>query len=455
MDVLPTAIAQIKEIRPDSPLETLGVEPGWFLYTINEQSIDDIITYTIACSAERLHLVFKDDLGNIKEIDLKKEPDKDLGLVFTTATIDEVRTCANNCAFCFVDQMPPGMRPSLYVKDDDYRLSFLGGSYVTLCNFGKASLERIVELKLSPMYVSVHTLNPDLRVSLLGSPVTDFQERLTYLTANGISLHCQLVLCPGYNDGEDMLKTLDALAKMRPGIASVTVVPVGLTKYRQNLKQLRTFNAAEAMQVIDVVELYSKEAKAEGYGSWVWAADEFYLKADQTCNLPLAEDYEDFAHLENGVGLLRSFKEQWRALPSLKKADVAKPIVLVTGVSGEAALIPIQSDLRNIYPDLKIAAVPSLLFGGEVTVTGLVTAGDILAALPPAEQQGKLLILPDVMLREGTEVFLDDLSFSDFKKEYSMFNAEILVIPSTALGLFQALGGKIATSRRRPIRRSF
>ena len=418
--------------------------------SIDDQRIGDIIDYTLACAGTNLRIVARDPQGTEHILAVKKDYDQDLGLGFATPTLDRVRTCANHCAFCFVDQMPPGMRPSLYTKDDDYRLSFLSGSYITLGNLRTEDVKRIIALKLSPLYVSVHAYDSSVRQNLLHfPPQVDFWTVFDALLAGGIELHCQIVACPGHNDGAVLQQTLNELYLRRPGVASVTVVPVGLTCYRQHLPQIRLFTPVEAIQVIQEVALWDSCSVQSYDEHWVWASDEFYLVADRLDVLPKEEDYQFFPYIENGVGLIRRFWSMWKHQTG-SVPQVLPPLVLITGVSGEQALRPIIEEIRKERP-IEVRTVVNHFFGPTVTVTGLLTAQDILDQVPPASVAHSLVLLPDVVLRDGSNVFLDDTTLDEVQCLYRQAGAELRAIPADAAGLHAVLYQP--NTRRRMARR--
>lgn len=445
-------MAEVQSVVHQSVAERAGVRAGWRLLRIDGEPVGDILDYRMACADTKLNMVFESDSEEV-EIVIHKEYDQDPGLVFTTPTLDRVRTCANHCAFCFVDQMPPGLRPSLYVKDDDYRLSFLSGSYITLGNLSDRDIERIIAMKLSPLYVSVHAYDRNVRRRLLCFPQRiDFWQVFDRLLAGGIEIYCQLVLCPDWNDGRVLDETMDELARRRPGVVSVTIVPVGLTRFRERLTALRPFSSGEALAVIESVERWSDEARRERCGTWVWASDEFYLIAERQDLIPAAEAYEEYRHLENGVGMIRLLWQEWQERLPLPVPKTLQPVSLITSVSGAKALQPLLDALKERM-EIDMRVIVNRFFGPSVTVTGLLSGADIMDQLPPESVAGRLLLLPDVVLREGSELLIDDVTLTELKAWYRRCSVELRAIEASAAGLFKTLFPTQAKARRRLARR--
>jgi len=411
------SIGIISRVYPGSIASELGLVPGDRLLKVNGQPVQDIIDLSFALADETVELVIERSSGRIETFEIEKDYDENLGIEFESAVFDNVRRCANNCIFCFVDQMPPGMRESLYVKDDDYRLSFLYGNFITLTNFGPADLKRVRHLHLSPLYVSVHTTDSQLRAKMLGNPrAGKILEQLRELIAADIELHTQVVLCPNINDGEFLNKTIADLYALGPQVLSVAVVPVGLTRFREGRFPLTGFSPAGAAEVIGLVDKWQKRCRAERGTSFVYLADEFYLAAG--VEIPAYEFYDDFPQLENGVGLVRSFLAEWESRP-VSSAGYAEPkyIDVVCGVSAAKILHPLFDKLS--IPNLHIRLVPveNKFFGSTVTVTGLLTGQDILATLRSLPGPRTGIIIPGVALRKGETVFLDDIHPEDIEQD--------------------------------------
>ncbi|MDO5125851.1 MAG: DUF512 domain-containing protein, partial [Ruminococcus sp.] len=351
----------------------------------------------------------------IKKIN-KSEYD-DLGMEFASFLMDDKRACSNKCIFCFIDQMPPGMRETLYFKDDDARLSFLQGNYVTLTNLNDNDIQRIIDMRLN-INVSVHTTNPELRCKMMNNRFAGDKLRyLKMIADSGLMLNCQIVCCPNVNDGDELRRTLDDLSNLMPNIRSVAVVPVGLTKFRDGLFPLECFDKKGAEEVISIIEQKQKEC-LENYGTrMVFPADEFYLIAES--ELPPTEFYEDYPQYENGVGLLRSLEDELdSALDSIDEQIDDRTVVLVTGVAAYDFHLRIAKKIMGKFPNVKINVekIINHFFGETITVAGLITAGDMIDQLK-GKELGDELVIPKVMLKADEPIFLDDLTVSDVEKE--------------------------------------
>ncbi|SDD38677.1 DUF512 domain-containing protein [Sporomusa acidovorans] len=398
----------ISNIKPNSIGEEIGLVPGDCLLEVNGEAVEDIIDLSFALAEEEIELLIERTSGEQELIVFEKEYDEELGVEFESAVFDKVRQCANKCIFCFVDQMPAGMRDSLYIKDDDYRLSFLYGNFVTLTNLGPRDRERISRLHLSPLYVSVHTTNGKLREQMLGGKQAGkIMEQLNDLVKRGIELHTQVVLCPGFNDGKELEKTIHDLYTMYPSILSLAIVPVGLTRYREHCHPLTKFSSSAAAEVISQVEKWQKNCRKEINESFVYLADEFYLSAGK--EIPSYESYDGFPQLENGIGLVRNFLADWeQEQVGTEGYGEACHIDVICGVSAEKILSPLFSEF--IIPNLtvRVIAVENEFFGNDVTVTGLLTGGDIIETLKTYSGPRTGIIIPGIALRKGEHVFLDN-----------------------------------------------
>ncbi len=417
----------IRQVGALTIAEEAGICPGDQLISINGESLEDILDYYEWMATEELTLSIRKPDGEIWEIDVLKEPGEDIGLVFERPLMDKERSCTNQCIFCFVDQLPPNVRGSLHYKDDDWRLSFLMGNYITLTNLTDKDVRRIIQKRTGPLYVSVHTTNPILRDQMLGSKRGGAV--LAYLKAFGeanISVHCQIVLCPGYNDGQELDKTLQDLFALRPSLQSVAVVPVGLTGHREGLAVIEPFTRERAATVIEQITEHQANFRAEGETAFVYAADEFYLLAGMA--FPPYEEYDDFPQIENGVGLSARFiRDVFEAMRvSRRKKSYNKAVTVVTGVSAYPLLLDLTQAIAVKYGiTIHTLAVPNVFFGGQVTVAGLVTGGDILKALENKDLGDKVL-LPQVMLRKGEDIFLDDMPLKTLQQS---FKTPLKVIP--------------------------
>lgn len=409
--------ARIERVEKGSLAEELGLEAGDYLYKINGQIIWDFLDYQYLSYEEELDLQIVKANGGNWSIEIDKDESEDLGLEFLSPVFDGIRKCRNKCVFCFVDQMPPGMRSTLYCKDDDYRLSFLHGNYITLTNLKDEDLEKIIQYRLTPLYISVHTTNSNLRIKMMNNPTAGkIKEQLTLLTKAGIQINVQIVLCPGLNDREFLDETISDLAKLHPQLISIAVVPVGLTKHRQGLYPLETICKEKAIQIISQVEEWQRKFKKELGTKLVFLSDEFYLTAGS--EFPKEEEYEDFPQIENGVGLARIFLDdfikQERSLP--KSLPKKKRVTIISGSSAAKFLHRIVDKLnkiKNLQVNLEI--IKNSFFGTSITVTGLLTGADIIASLKNKELGNELLI-PRILLKEGEEVLLDGMKLEDLEK---------------------------------------
>ncbi|MEG4445219.1 TIGR03279 family radical SAM protein [Microcoleus sp. AT9_B5] len=418
--------ALITKVIPDSICAEMGFEPGDSIVAVNGQKPRDLIDYQFLCADEFLELEVLDAKGKSHKLEIEKEYDEDLGLEFETALFDGLMQCNNRCPFCFIDQQPPGKRETLYLKDDDYRLSFLYGSYLTLTNLTQKEWDRIEQMRLSPLYVSVHATEPEVRIRLLKNlRAGKILEQIKWFQARRLQIHAQVVVCPGINDGEHLERTLLDLAKFHTGnvptVASVAVVPVGLTRFRPAEDELIAVTAEKAREVIEQVQkiqvLLSKgkgcgKAKKQNSKSrCIWLADEWFLIAG--LDLPSAADYEDYPQIGNGVGSIRQFIQQFEtAFEKLQPMPVNPPrkLVWVVGNAVEKAFEPIVQQLNQI-PGLSVnmAALCSRYWGQTITVTGLLTGQDLLEALQ-GRDLGDGILLPSVMLKQGEPRFLDDMT---------------------------------------------
>ena len=430
----------IKSVSPHSPLFGKAHE-GDRLIAINDNQIQDVLDYMYYSYDARLRVELESPEGERRTISVKKREGGDLGLDFEEYLMDCPMECANNCVFCFVDQMPPGMRKSLYFKDDDARMSFLTGSYITLTNLTDRELQRICDLKISPVNVSVHATNPQLRAELMGNlAAQDILERIRKLSEAGITMNCQVVCCPGLNDGEQLLNTIHDLAAFYPHVSSVAVVPVGLTKYRAGLAALKTFDAAGAGKTIDLVETFAASCKEYYSSRIVYCSDEFYLKAGRP--LPSDEYYEEYAQLDNGVGMLRLLETEF--LTALKMVDSTEgdsvPFSIATGKAAgpllEKLLMTAMEKCANIKG--RVYSIENDFFGHDITVAGLITGQDLIAQLT-GKPLGKRLLIPTNMLRHGETVFLDDYTVEDIEKALQV---QVIQVPQDGAELLFAMLGE-------------
>ncbi len=405
-------IGLISGVRRHSLAEEAGIKAGEKLCEIDGVQVKDIIELSFYTTDDMVDLLIEAEDGTRRHVVIEKYPDEDLGLEFESAVFDKVRTCYNNCIFCFVDQMIPGMRPGLYVRDDDYRLSFLYGNFITLTNMKDEDFERIISTHMTPLYVSVHATDPVVRCQMMNNRFAgELMNKLERLLDAGIQVHTQIVCCPGYNDGEVLAKTFADLYERHPGVLTMAVVPVGLTKNRADLPQLRSFTKEEAIAIVEQVTAWQERCRQETGKSFIYLGDEFYLLADK--ELPPGEWYDGFPQLENGIGLTRSFLDEWAEVTSkLHNPKGAADAVIPIGEGAYKVLKPLMDEFnRALGTQHEFLPVPNLFFGGKVNVTGLLTGGDILKAAV----NGKRVILPAVVLNKD-QLFLDDMSFEEFKK---------------------------------------
>jgi putative radical SAM enzyme (TIGR03279 family) len=411
----------VARVEPGSIGEELGFQPGDRLIRINGRRPRDLIDIQFLLGDEELVLEVEDPGGERHQIALEKEADDGLGLEFSEALFDGLRQCNNHCPFCFIDQQPPGRRRSLYLKDDDYRLSFLYGSYLTLTNLSEADWRRIEEQRLSPLYVSVHATDPELRARLLVNPrAARLLEQLRWFAERRLQIHAQVVVCPGLNDGEALERTLCDLQAFGqgewPAVLSAAVVPVGLTRFRPPEDGLVPVDRATAMAVIDRVEPLQRRFQRDGGSRFAWLADEWYLMAGRP--LPPRASYEDLPQRENGVGSIRAFLEELEQATAQLPEALARPRRLswVVGRLVADALAPVVERLNRVGGlELLLHGLPSPYWGQDLVVTGLLTGSDLLQGLA-GRDLGERVLLPAVMLRQGDPVFLDDMTLPQLRQ---------------------------------------
>jgi len=410
--------ARITRVLADSIAADLGFEPGDQLVSINGQRPRDLIDYRLLCADEELSLEVLDAQGQTHHVDLEKDYDADLGLEFETALFDGLIQCNNRCPFCFIDQQPPGKRQTLYLKDDDYRLSFLYGSYLTLTNLTNRDWHRIAQLRLSPLYVSVHATEPQVRSQLLKNPrAAHLLEQLAWFQQQRLQIHAQVVVCPGINDQAHLDRTLQDLAQFHSGavptVASVAIVPVGLTKFRPSDDELVPVTPTQASQVIDQVQHWQQQFRQQLGTTFAWLADEWFLIAGR--DLPPACHYETYPQIGNGVGSIRQFLGKFDQAAATLPTAVTPPrrFTWVVGNTVERAFQPILQRLNQVDGlTVTLAALASQYWGQTMTVTGLLTGQDIAHALQ-GRDLGQGLLLPSLMLKPSDTGQLDDTYFLD------------------------------------------
>ena len=405
--------------------EELGFQPGDRLLSINGVRPRDLIDFQMLVGEEDLRLEVEDPAGQVHVIELEKDADDGLGLAFSEALFDGLRQCNNRCPFCFIDQQPPGHRRSLYLKDDDYRLSFLYGSYLTLTNLTAADWQRIEAQRLSPLYVSVHATNPELRSRLLVNPrAALLLDQLRWFAERRLQIHAQVVVCPGVNDGEALGRTLKDLAAFAEGdwptVLSTAVVPVGLTRFRPANDNLVPVDQAAAIAAISQVEALQEAFQSRLGSRFAWLADEWYLIAGLP--LPPRTDYEDLPQRENGVGSIRGFLEELDQATAQLPTSLAVPQRLswVVGAVVAGALEPVLERLNRVEGlDLRLYGLPSPYWGQDLVVTGLLTGSDLIQGLQ-GRDLGEKLLLPKLMLRQGESVFLDDMTLEQLQAQLAV-----------------------------------
>lgn len=414
------SLTVIRTVAPHSPAHRAGIRVGETLTRVNGKQIVDVLDYKFYTYDPRLEIELLAADGSTRTVRVRKMEGEDLGLDFETYLMDRARSCANNCIFCFVDQLPPGMRKTLYFKDDDARLSFLMGNYITLTNLSDREVQRIIDLRVSPVNVSVHTTDRALRAQMLGhinaGRGIDIMERFAQAH---ITMNCQIVSCPGVNDGAALDKTMTDLAAMYPAVNSVSIVPVGVTKFREGLYPLRPYTREEAAAVVDQVEAFGRQCKQKLGTTLFWCSDEFYLLAGRP--MPGEDYFEEFTQLDNGVGMLRLLRQEFqRALGLMEPEEMAgaKPFSIATGVSAA----PFLQELVDLAAEQSSAVrgtvypIQNRFFGETITVAGLVTGGDLIDQLQ-GKELGSRLLIPANMLRSGERVFLDDVTLDDVERE--------------------------------------
>ncbi|MGI6357273.1 MAG: DUF512 domain-containing protein [Bacillota bacterium] len=427
--------ARVSAVLKGSLAERMGIKAGHVLLAVNDQPVTDILDFRLASSSEQVRVAWRDDQGQEHTATVEKQFGQDLGIVFSSPTIDRLKFCQNNCQFCFVDQQPRNMRRTLSLKDDDYRLSALQGSFVTLTNLNQSDWQRILDLRPSPLYISVHTTNGELRTELLRNPrAGKIMQQLQQLASRRIEMHCQVVLVPGINDGSELEKTVADLSSLWPAVQSIAVVPVGLTKHRQHLAPLCSPTPADARALIDHLLPKSMQFRRKLGVSFVYLADEWFVLAGSLP--PGRRYYDDFPQIENGVGLLRQLLDQfasaWRR--SSRRVKSPRHVIWVTGTSAASSLRALASRLNRIAGLwVDVLPVTNQVFGPSVTVAGLVCGRDIIAALRRLRVSDVTVLIPDVMLRPEEGDFLDDITWEELVSEFTDANLQCIPTDGHAL----------------------
>ena len=427
----------ITGVKDGSIASELALEPGDKLLTVNGEPIQDIFDYRFQINDEFVTLLVEKTDGDVWELEVEKEADEDLGLDFSSGLMDDYRSCCNHCVFCFIDQMPPGMRPTLYFKDDDSRLSFLQGNYVTLTNMSEDDISRVIRYRLEPINISVHTTNPVLRCQMLHNRFAGKAlEKIHRLYEAGIQMNGQIVLCKGINDQDELERSLKDLEVFAPVMQSVSIVPVGLTKYREGLYPLKPFQTDDAKALIRQVETHQQRMLSDLGIHFVHASDEWYLLAGE--EMPPAKSYDGYPQLENGVGMLRLLEEEFtQALKNCSGDRLSRKATIATGRLAAPFLERFLKALNVKFPETQIRVIPirNDFFGEAITVSGLVTGQDLAAQLY-GKDLGERLLLPCNMLRSQEDVFLDDMTVKELSHKLGL---PITIVGSSGEDLLHAI----------------
>lgn len=413
---------RVTSVKKPSAAYFHGIRENCIIEEINGHEIYDVLDYRFYIQEKKLTVIFTDSSGKKKKAVLHKKAEDDIGLEFETYLMDRQQCCKNKCIFCFIDQMPCGMRDTLYFKDDDSRLSFLTGSYITLTNLSEREVERIIEMHISPINISVHTMNPTLRVEMMKHPKAGKSlEIIRRFAEAGIKMNTQLVLCPGINDGKELEYSLSELGALYPAVQSIAAVPVGLTKYRDGLSKIEPYTKETARQTIDIIECFSDHFLYKNGTRLAFAADEFYLKAER--EIPSAEFYEDFSQLENGVGMWASLKEEFFCALENETGDskINRKISVATGEAAYPLLKEISGAVSKKYPGITVNVykIENKFFGESVTVAGLIVGDDLISQLKNKDL-GEELLIPAVMLRYERDMFLDSVTLSEAEEKLNI-----------------------------------
>ena len=418
----------VKSVASNSIAEKYGIGAGDIIKKINGKDINDYLDYMYASAADVIEIELAD------RVVIAQNPEfLPFGAEFETLLIDEARSCRNKCIFCFIDQLPPNMRESCYFKDDDYRLSFLQGNYVTLTNISDEDIDRIIEYNIPRINVSVHTTNPELRCKMLNNKFAGkIMDQLKRFSGSGVMINCQIVLCPGYNDKKELGNTISDIFSLGDAVESLSVVPVGISAYRDGLTSLESFDKASSKEVIEQISNWQKKAKKERGINFVYAADEFYITAEE--KIPSWQEYDGFPQIENGVGLCASLEWEFNdAIEDRKKLKVKTPKTIVTG---KLAFDFVSNLISKLNSDkINIFSIKNNFFGEKITVSGLITATDIINQLK-GKELGKELLIPISMLRHDENVFLDNLTTTDIEKALGV---KVVVVENDGFDLLEKL----------------
>ncbi|MDD3221536.1 MAG: DUF512 domain-containing protein [Clostridia bacterium] len=428
----------IKKILPGSIAEEMDLEPGDSVIAVNDEPIKDVFDYHYLINDEYIELTVLKKSGEEWILEIDKEAEEDVGIEFESSLMDDYQSCSNKCIFCFIDQLPKGMRSTMYFKDDDSRLSFLQGNYITLTNMKDEDLERIIKYKLSPINISIHTTNPELRVKMLHNRFAGkIMDQMKKLYEAGIIMNGQIVLCKGVNDGEELKKTIRDAGSFLPYMESLSVVPVGLSKYRDGLYPLEPFTSEDAREVLNIIHSYQEQFMDEYETHFVHASDEWYILADEP--LPDEDNYDGYVQLENGVGMLRLQKQEFlMALhEDSQKTSPAKHCTLATGKLAGPFIQELVNQFNKKHPEIQadVVEITNQFFGPRITVSGLLTGQDIISELK-GRDLGTQLLLPVNVLRSGEDVLLDDVHLSEIEKTLQV---PVRIVQSNGQDLYNAL----------------
>lgn len=421
----------IEEIAEGSIAQELEIMPGDILLAINDTPVTDILDYKFLISDEYIVLEIEKPNGEIWELEIEKDFDEDLGIVFTNPLIDKAKSCKNKCIFCFIDQLPNNMRETLYFKDDDSRLSFLQGNFITLTNMSEGEIDRIIKFRLSPINISVHTTNPELRIKMLNNKnAGKIYNILKRFHEAKLEVNCQLVLVPGVNDGKELERTLEDLVNLYPTIQSVAAVPVGITKYREKLEKVQPYNMDTARELLDLIDKKQNEYLSKIGTRFIFPSDEFFAVTKQA--LPNHEEYEGFPQLENGVGLMKSFEDEIiEELEKIKSPiNQNKKYILATGTLAYDFMINVRDRIMTKFKGLELEVIPIInrFFGETITVSGLITGQDLVDQLKEFQDVNGIII-PRSMMKRDEEVFLDNVTLKE-----ASYSLNTQIIPSIVDG---------------------
>ena len=413
---------RITGILKGSPASKLNIEPGSMLVSVNGEEIEDVLDYGFYTAAEKLELLIRHADGREETFRVRKEEYEELGIESGTFLMDREHACRNRCIFCFIDQNPSGMRDSIYFKDDDMRLSFLFGSYVTLTNLTDHDIDRIIKMKISPVNISVHTTEPELRCLMMGNRFAgDSLRHLYRLAESGADINCQIVVCRGWNDGEHLRRTLKDLTDLCPSVGSIAIVPVGLTAHREGLTKLEPFDRDSAREVIEIARPFQQMCLEKFGDRIVYPSDELYIMAGE--KIPDAGEYGDYKQIENGVGMVSRFEDEFLSALEFEDGDDEERYAdIVTGLMSYDFMVSLTDRLKDKFPQthVRVHGVRNDFFGPTITVSGLLTATDILAQVSRDDVKADRIILPESVLRRDGDRFLDDITKEEFEQRMGL-----------------------------------